>query len=468
MLALRIIVEWDGTVVEDRLYRERDLVLVGSGPAAQTVAPGPDGRYVAFVRRGNAWSLHVPAGVVRAIDVPGEPLADGERGYKRTLSLSGVETARCGSLVFDDASGEVGGASRDASGEAVPGRRPATIVTFELCELGGTRRDRALYGWAAAALLLAVVGGGTYKLSRMLGPGDRPQWGRPEPLAARDANYLRIKLGPDGKGASRPQAGRGQMLRARPRGTKKALKKPPQVASVAKRHLGNRKAPAIVKPTVKPRVELIQEAQAALLNADLREAVDSFSKAEKDGPLDYDQLNWLGLAHYMQGSYDDAERVWQKARALDPLRPDAINNLANVAKRRGDTAAEIALIGEALSLSPNDCHATNGLALALAKSSDPAQRARAAAMLATSDTACGGDYAYTSIQRAALFALDGQRDAAFKALESGLAHVDTLVPIKEFEVWTDLTLDPAFASLRGDARFTSLTTRYLPRATKGS
>jgi tetratricopeptide (TPR) repeat protein len=446
VLALRIIVEWDGTVVEDRLYRERDLVLVGSGPAATTVAPGPDGRYVAFVRRGDAWSLHVPAGMVHAIDVPGEPLADGAAGYKRTLSLSGVETARCGSLVFDDA-----------------------IVTFELCEMGGaSRRDRALYGWAAAAILLALVGGGTYKLSRVLGPGDRPQWGRPEPLASRDANVLRIKLGPDGKGASRPQAGRGQMLHATAKGTKKPQKKPPQLASVDKRHLGNRKAPVIVKPVVKPRVELIEEAQAALLNADLRQAVDGFSKADKDGPLDYDQLNWLGLAHYMQGSYDDAERVWQKARALDPLRPDAVNNLANVAKRRGDTATEIALINDALSLKPDDCHATNGLALALAKSTDGAERQRAADMLSKSDAACGGDYAYTSIQRAALFALSGERDAAFKELETGLQRVDTLVPIKEFEVWTDLTLDPAFASLRSDARFTSLTTKYLPRATKGS
>lgn len=442
MLALRIIVEWDGTVVEDRLYRERDLVLVGSGPAAQTVAPGPEGRYVAFVRRGDAWALHVPAGVVQAIDVPGEPLADGGQGYKRTLALAGVETARCGSLVFEDA-----------------------IVTFELCELGGKRRDRALWGWATAAIVLALVGGSTYTLSRVIGPGDRPQWGRPEPLASRDANQLRVKIGPDGRGASRPQAGRGQMLRAPSKGTKKPQKKPPQLASVERRHLGNKKAPKKVDPAAKPRAELIEEAQAALLNADLREAVDEFSKADKDGPLDYDQLNWLGLAHYMQGSYDDAERTWQKARALDPMRPDAINNLANVAKRRGDTAAEIALINEALSLSPNDCHATNGLALALAKEND---RARAAAMLERSDEACGGGYAYTSIQKAALLSLSGDRDGAFRALENGLAHVDTLVPIKEFEVWTDLTLDPAFASLRGDARFTSLTTKYLPRATKGS
>lgn len=449
MLALRIIVEWDGTVVEDRLYRERELVLVGSGPAAQTVAPAPEGRYVAFVRRGDAWSLHVPPRVVQAIDVPGEPLADGAAGYERTLSLSGVETARCGSLVFDEACG-------------------ATIVTFELCELGGKRRDRALVGWAAAALLLALAGGSTYTLARLVGAGHRPQWGRTQPLAARDANVLRVKIGPNGKGASRPQAGRGAMLRAPATGTKKPQAALPQLASDDPRHLGNRRASPTARARVVPRAEVIDEAQAALLDANLREAIDDFSKAEKRGPLDYDQLNWLGLAHYMQGSYDDAERTWNKARALDPLRPDAINNLANVAKRRGDLAAERALINDALALSPDDCHATNGLALALAKSPSASERRRAAAVLAKSDTACGGGYAYTSIQRAALLALSGDRDGAFAQLEQGLGRVDTLVPIKEFEVWRDLTLDPAFASLRGDARFAALTSKYLPRASKGS
>jgi hypothetical protein len=435
--ALRLIVEWDGVVVEDRLFRRRPLVLVGAGPAATMVAAGPEGQYAAFVRRGDGWELRLPAGVVRTLAIPGQPDVDGAAAQRRVLALGGVEAARCGSLVFDGA-----------------------VVSFELVEVRGGRRDAALWGWTAMALTLALVSGGGYRLVRAYGHGEQPKWGDRVPLSSGEATELRIRWNAKGPGASRPQAGLGQALHADAGTRPAALEKRPAAAKPTKvAHLGHTRPP---RPRPAARAEQLSAAQAALLNADLRTTIDQLSRAAREAPLAYEQLNWLGLAHYMQAEYDDAERAWQEARRLDPQRADAVNNLANVAKRRGDDAAERSLIGSALALDGEDCHALNGLALVQAKAGDAAT---ALATLARSDVACGGGYAYTSIQRAALLALAHDRDGAFAALETGLAQVDTLVPIKEYEVWMDLTRDPAFASLRDDARFVQLTTRYLPRAT---
>lgn len=445
MQALRLIVEWDGVVVEDRLFRRRPLVLVGAGPAATVAAPASPSdddatsdrrrdRYAAFVRRGDGWELRLPAGVARTLAIPGQPDVDGAAGQRRLLTLAGVEAARCGSLVFDGA-----------------------VVSFELVPLQRDRRDAALWGWTMTALLLAIMSGASYQLVRAYRE-HLPLHEEGARLSAAAAGQLRVRWTATGAGASRPQAGRGRELHAaandRP-SLPSAQPPPTEHALVGHAH-------ARQKPMT--RTQRIATAQAALLNADLRTAVDQLSRASREAPLEYEQLNWLGLAHYMQGHYDEAERAWQDARAREPARADAVNNLANIAKRRDDRAAERALINDALALDEGDCHALNGLALLEAKEG---HADAAAATLARSDAACGGHYAYTSIQRAALAALAGDREAAFAALETGLAQVDTLVPIKEFEVWMDLTRDPAFASLRGDARFTQLTTRYLPRATRG-
>ncbi len=437
MLALRLIVEWDGVVVEDRLFRRRPLVLVGSGPAATVAAPasddGGDGRYAAFIRRGDGWELRLPARVVRSLAIPGQPDSDGAVGQRRVLTLTGVEAARCGSLVFDGA-----------------------VVSFELVPLQRTRRDAALWGWTMTALLLALFSGASYQLVRAYRQ-ERSRNDDAVRLSAVTAGQLRVRWTATGQGASRPQAGRGRELRAQAKEQPSPPK--PSPPSAQRSGLLGRSKPRAKTPT---RTERIATAQAALLNADLRTAVDQLSRASREAPLEYEQLNWLGLAHYMQGQYDDAERAWVDARRREPERTDAVNNLANIAKRRGDRVEERALIDSVLARDDRDCHALNGLALLQAKEGDAAT---AAETLARSDAACGGNYAYTAIQRAALAALAGDRETAFSALETGLAQVDTLVPIKEFEVWMDLTRDPAFASLRGDARFVQLTTRYLPRAT---
>jgi Tfp pilus assembly protein PilF len=438
--ALRVRVWWDATLLSDGLYFGR-LVRIGAGERAQVAAPHAperEGRYVILRRRGRTLAVTIEAGAAEAIEFPGEePISVEGRAYSRVL----VPPYGSGCVRIGDAR-----------------------VEFERVRLAKEARDRALWAWSAAAMLLALLGGSGYQLVRAIGNGDLAQWGKPKALDERDARGVRVKLGPDGAGAMRPQAGQGVALA----GVRHAPVKPQKIEP-PRPHKTPRvaRAPKIVTHPVEQRVDRdqsIASAQAALLRADLRQAVEGFSRAATVGPLDYDQLNWLGLAEYLSNDLDAAEHTWASARANDPSRADAINNLAAVAKRRGDGDRERQLLDEALALDGNDCHATNSLALFEARDG---RMEDAMATLARSDASCGGNYAYTSIQRAAILALRGDRTGALAELEKGLARVDTLVPIKEFEVWTDLRLDPAFASLRAESKFKTLVAKYLPRASSG-
>jgi Flp pilus assembly protein TadD len=449
-IALRVRVFWDETIIDDRLHFGR-RVRIGAGEKAQVAAPDAPERfskYVVLTWRGRTLELAVEPGAADSVEFPGE----------EPIAVEGQPFSRLMRPPFGSGVIKIGSAR----------------IEFERILIAKEARDRVLWAWSAAAVMLALLGGGSYRLARAIGDGDTPQWGTPPKLSERDVRGVRVKLGPDGLGAMRPQAGSGTALAGKAKApVKRTVEAAPKTTAPrvarAKPKFPRANAPIVIEskiqtPVASPPVDRgkqVEAAQAALLKADLRAAIDGFSKAATVGPLDYDQLNWLGLAHYLQSDLDEAERVWADARSRDPLRADAINNLAAVAKRRGDTAHEIELLNAALALDPNDCHASNSLALAQARLGN---MSAATATLERSDAACGGGYAYTAIQKAAILSLRGEPNDALSELEKGLAHVDTLVPIKEFEVWSDLRLDPAFASIRGEARFRTLVAKYLPRA----
>jgi Tfp pilus assembly protein PilF len=368
---LRIRVTWDDTVIEDRIhFNER--IFIGSGPLAHVVVPAQHGSYAVVVRRGAVFELRVAPNTMQSIEFPGEERIDGAQ-LDETLVREMKPPFGAGRLT-------VGGA----------------VVEFERWT-DEQPRDPLMAILTVGVAVLALQVGLQYKLVRLFGDGERPQWGRPPALSERDASRVRVRIGPDGAGASRPQAGLGSSLHGHASGNRL---QPPQAELVRPEvqppRQGRPKPPTDVRPgkhvaqgeegtsPLQPvlsekkekstgpqlsREQTIEEAQSALLAADLRKAIDSFSHAARQGPLDYDQLNWLGLAHYLAGDYGDATKEWEHARTFDAMRPDAINNLASVAKRKGDIEHELELLQTALEREPHDCHASNSLALALAKQS---------------------------------------------------------------------------------------------------
>jgi tetratricopeptide (TPR) repeat protein len=438
----------------------------------------------------------VPQGAAARVEFPGEDPLSAEQlqlqgGLDRILGIG------CGRVV-------VGGADV-----------PETLIDFEVMQ---TERDySALYALTALSVvaMLALAAGSLYHVVRQWGDGHVPRWGEPMQIGADQAKFLRVTMDPSAQGATKLAAGEGVARHGVDSPllvpTTRPKKKDPATDDTHTVAVATHKKPrahhpetpevtddvdadhvvAVHGPTPPTDVDeddaddddddsgddaadtasddtkdhdtLVQNGQQALLAAELRSAIDSLTAAEHTDKLDYDNLNWLGLAHYFLGENEQAEARWKEALAMDPTRPDAVNNLGGIFKRRGETGDEIGEYQKALELRPGDCHALNSMALALAKQS---KFAEAQKTLADSDVACGGNYAYTFIQRAGILSLSGKTADAMTELEKGLGKVDTLIPIKEYEVEADLLLDPAFAPLRKQAGFDALTAKFLPRASQ--
>lgn len=460
-LALHIRVTWDDDIIQDEIFLPPRTVRLGASGRPQVITPaGSCEESITFAWRGTHYVLSITPGATG-------PAATSTR--PRTVTRP---------LTHEPGHIQVGSAAIDF--QVLPlERRPH-----------GSRLLRPLQPYAQLLILLFVlVAGLSYPLLQGPGDGIHPRRGDVRPIGTEQASRLRVHFAPTPQRSGRLAAGQGHTLRGpTPRMTQPPAHTPPapprpvavahastfaapgqrsdkslanKVPGAAPAPANAEKGPPAPTPPSLRRHDMLETGQQAFLAAELRTAIESLSAAEKLAPLDYDNLTWLGLAHYFLGEFEPAAARWNQALALDGQRADAINNLGGIARRRGDLAGEISAYERALTLHPGDCHALNSLALARAKQGHIDQ---ALSTLAESDQACGGDYAYTYIQRAGILALAGRLAEARAALAQGLSRVDTLVPIKEFEVAADLFLDPAFSALRNDPDFLLLTEKYLPRA----
>src|SRR6185295_4233779 len=85
-------------------------------------------------------------------------------------------------------------------------------VELEVVDLSEERTDRALWAWATAAAILAFVSAGSYKLVRVIGEGSDARWSHPSQMSSLDATRIRVRIGPEGMGSTRPQTGHGISL----------------------------------------------------------------------------------------------------------------------------------------------------------------------------------------------------------------------------------------------------------------
>src|SRR5206468_1130955 len=88
------------------------------------------------------------------------------------------------------------------------------LVEFERVAFAKEASDRALWAGALAAMLLAILVGGSVRIVRLLANGRGPGT-TPSALSQQAADTIRVHIGPDapvGTGSGRVQAGKGDAL----------------------------------------------------------------------------------------------------------------------------------------------------------------------------------------------------------------------------------------------------------------
>ncbi len=275
----------------------------------------------------------------------------------------------------------------------------ATVLRFSLEPPAVHRRDVALAAWGAAALLLAIWTGATIAFASASGEA---RLVGPRALAIGDAALLRVSLVVDPSASLSP------------------------VDAVAGDGRGGRRAGATAA----------------------RDGADAAGR--------YARLLVEGFDRYVAADLGGAEDRWTDAAELEPERPEAWVNLAQVQKRRGAVARERRLLARALSAAPAHCEALVNMALVEARLHDLAAGRE---VLDRARRACGARTAFLLLDEAALFASGGERAPALDRIEAALAALDADTDDKRREALADLERDPVFATVRAEPRFRAVLSR---------
>ena len=92
--------------------------------------------------------------------------------------------------------------------------------------------------------------------------------------------------------------------------------------------------------------------QLYLLTSDRANTLKSFERALELRPTDVPTIVRLGEAYLDQGRTEDAERLFLRAREIDPRSGAAFEGLGRVAQTRGDQARAVEYLEQTLTLDP--------------------------------------------------------------------------------------------------------------------
>lgn len=173
-------------------------------------------------------------------------------------------------------------------------------------------------------------------------------------------------------------------------------------------------------------------------------------------PDDPAALNVVGYYAYLAENSELARETYRRYTRLHPEDPAGYNNLALTFKRTGDYAQEEALYRRALELDPYDQNVMNNLAVNLAHQGRHAEALRVMDRLAEVDP----DDPYADLHRAKIYATMGKRERALRYLRKALEGVEDLDTMHHIEFRQDIRVDPAFARLRNDRRFSRLLRKH--------